>query len=735
MCAAGAPAVAADQPQTSSDSVQSVVVTANRRSESVQNVGGQVTALTGADLANMHAQTFNDFATSVPGLTFQANSPTNNLIAIRGVASSTAELGSAVSVYLDDVPLGASTQFGLGSQSFNFNLFDMDRVEVLNGPQGTLYGANALGGAIKYVTAKPQLGAYAAKVELEGSNTDHGSANGAVRLMVNAPLFGDTAAIRIDGLSEYDSGYTRDPDHNRTHIGQSRTLGGRVSFVDHLTPDVDVRLTAFTQNIAANGLNVAFRGLATHTPTQGPYDQSYVLPQPSDNSVSVYSGELNWNLHWSTLTFISAYQRNHGVYHTDDSGFYDVIMPLYTGSLVTGTFPYDLYVDTNTKKVTEEVRLASPNNKVLEWVVGGYYTRETTDELVDLMNAASPSGNLPAPFSSYPFYGFLPSTYREEAGFGDLTYYFTQNLDVTLGVRYSHQHQNYSSNIWWIGFGPPYGHVYPYTSTSDQGVTTYLVNPRYHLTKDVMLYARASSGFRPGGPNFVLPASFHSPAPSAFNPDRIWNYELGEKGRFFDGRLTLDADIYDIEWKAIQTTQNINGINQLVNAGNARIKGAEASFSLKVAPPLTLSGSAAYTDASLTSTAPVLGVNYTGARLPLSPKTNFALTATYRFDLAPGYSGMASLSDIYVGDRTSGYAHSFTNVLYTMPSYNTVNLNVAVFMPNNMEVNAYAKNLTDTRGQLSANTLNNIFNPATGVPVTLQQPLTVGVVLKFGFGR
>jgi iron complex outermembrane receptor protein len=735
VCAVGAPAVAADAPQASAEAGQVVVVTANRRSESVQNVGGQVTALTGADLANMHAQTFNDFATSVPGLTFQANSPTNNLIAIRGVASSTAELGSAVSVYLDDVPLGASTQFGLGSQSFNFNLFDMDRVEVLNGPQGTLYGANALGGAIKYVTAKPQMGALTAKAEFEGSNTDHGSANGAVRLMVNAPLFGDTAAIRVDGLSEYNSGYTRDPDNNRTHIGQSRALGGRVSFEDHLTPDVDLRVTAFTQNIAANGLNVAFRGLTTHSPTKGPYDQSYVLAQPSDNSVSVYSGELNWNLHWSTLTFVSAYQRNHGTYHTDDSGFYDVIMPLYTGVPATGTFPYDLYVDTNTKKVTEEVRLASPNNKTLEWVVGGYYTRETTDELVDLFNAASPSGNLPAPFSSFPFYGFLPSTYREEAGFGDLTYYFNPKLDVTLGVRYSHQHQNYSSNIWWIGFGPPYGHVYPYSSTSDQGVTTYLVNPRYHLTKDVMLYARASSGFRPGGPNFVLPTSFHSPAPSNFNPDRIWNYELGEKGRFFDGRLTLDADVYDIEWKAIQTTQNINGINQLVNAGNARIKGAEASFSLKVTPPLTVSGSAAYTDANLTSTAPVLGVNYTGARLPLSPKTNFAVTATYRFDLSPGYSGMASLSDVYVGDRTSGYAKSFTNVLYTMPSYNTVNLNLSLYLPNNMELDAYAKNLTDTRGQLSANTLNNVFNPAAGVPVTLQQPLTVGVVMKLAFGR
>ena len=122
--------------------------------------GGGITALGAGDLDRMHASDFNDFATTVPGLSFQSNSPTNNLVAIRGVASSTAELGSAVALYLDDVPVGASTQFGLGSQSFNFNLFDMDRVEVLNGPQGTLYGANALGGAIKYITARPKLGIY-----------------------------------------------------------------------------------------------------------------------------------------------------------------------------------------------------------------------------------------------------------------------------------------------------------------------------------------------------------------------------------------------------------------------------------------------------------------------------------------------------------------------------------------------------------------------------------------------
>lgn len=749
-CAGAARAQSAGGPPSpgaaAAPQVEEVIVTASRRNERVQNVGGEVTALTGRDLSDQNAHSFNDFATSVPGLTFQSNSPTENLIAIRGVASSTAELGSAVSVYLDDVPLGASTQFGLGSQSFNFNLFDMDRVEVLNGPQGTLYGANALGGALKYVTARPQTGVFDAKGEVEGSTTAHGGDNGALRGMVNIPLFGDSAALRIDGLQAFDSGYAQDPDHHRSNVGSAWTSGGRISFDAHVTPDLEVRLSAFTQNIKADGQNVAFRNLVTHAPTQGTYDQSFALSQPEDNSVTLYSGEINWNLHWAKLTSVTGFQRNHGYYQSDDSVFYDFVVPLYVffyapaDYAATAAAPYDLYVDTNTTKFTQELRLASPDNKQLEWVVGAYFTREVTDERVNLLDAASPSGDMPAPFSSYPFAGYLPSTYREIAGFGDVTWYPSSWFDVTLGVRYSQQHQDYSSYLWWIGFGPDpktgvFGNTAYYRSTSDQGVATYLVNPRVHLNKDVMLYARVSSGFRPGGPNFVLPASFASPAPSAFQPDKIWNYELGEKASLLNHRATLDFDVYDIEWSNIQTTQNVNGINQLVNAGNARIQGAETSVSYRVLPPLTLSGSAAYTDAHLTSQAPVLDVLYTGARLPLSPKYNFALNAAYRFDLGPDHPGSLSVSDVWVGDRTSGYAGSFTNILYRMGAYNTVNLNGSIRLTKNVELAAYVKNLFDTQGELGANTLNNAVVPTAGVPVALSQPRTFGLVLKLGLGR
>lgn len=730
-------ASAAANPQTQDQGGpgSEVVVTATRRAETTQKVGGGVTALTGADLSKGHVADLTDFASLVPGLSFQANSPTNNLVAIRGVASSTAELGSAVGVYLDDVPIGSSTQFGLGSQAFNFGTFDLDRVEVLNGPQGTLYGANALGGAIKYVTAPPRLGMYDAQVEAEGSYTEHGSYNDGLRGMVNIPMFGDNAALRIDAIQRYDSGYADDPTHGRTNQGAGTWLGGRISFLAQLTPDLDVRLTYFGQKIKANGVNAGFYNLATSTPQAGPYDQDFAIEQPQRNAVSVFSGVVNWDLHWAKLTSVTAYQDSYGYYQNDVSPFYEVLLPLYTGDFATALSPYDLYVNDNTYKFSQELRLASPDSRPLQWSAGGYYTHETTHELVDLLYSANPSGTLPAPFSSMPFYGYLPSSYEEFAGFGDVTWFFNRWFDLTGGVRYSHQDQTYQSNIWWIGFGPPFGKVYPYSATSSQGVATWLVNPRFHITPDIMLYGKVSSGFRPGGPNFVLPPAFNSPAPSTFQPDTLWNYEVGEKASFLDHRAILDVDAYDIEWRNIQTTDNVNGINQLVNAGNARVRGVEAQGSFRVVPALTIGGSAAYTDARLTTPAPVLDVLYTGARLPLSPRYNFALTGTYNYEISPDYRGYVQVTDAWVGDRTSGYAGSATNVLYKLPAYNTVNLDAALQLKDGLEIDLYLKNVFDTKGQLSANTLNNVFFPTAGVPVMMSLPRTVGTVLKYRFAQ
>lgn len=735
------PAAAA---QPSSTTVETVVVTASRRSETVQNVAGEVSALRSGQLEQMHANSFADFANFVPGLSFASGGPTNNLIAIRGVTTGTTQLGSAIGLYLDDVPLGASTQFGLGFQSFNINAFDLDRVEVLNGPQGTLYGANALGGALRYITAKPNLDSFSAVGEIEGSSTAHGGDNDVLRAMINAPLMDGRVALRVDGVQEYDSGYTQDPTDGRKDVGAGRSLGGRVQLLAQLTPDLDVRLSAFSQRVNGDGADVSFRDPVTHEPTEGAYNQTYALAQPSYSSLNVYSGVVDWDFHWAKLTSISAYQQNDGRYETDLSTFYDTLFGIedyyFGGYGVYDDFtnPYALAVHTTTDKFSQELRLASPDNKHFEWVVGGYFDHETTDESVDLLDAGTPSGVIPTGYTgagSLPFFGYLPSTYQEYAIFADGTYFITDKLDMTVGVRYSDQHQTYQSYISSIllpeAYAPSASTIYHYRSGSDQGVATYLINPRYHITDDVMVYARIASGFRPGGPNFVLPGGT---LPATFQPDTLWNYELGEKSTLLDRKATVNVDVYDIEWSSMQATENVDGINQLVNAGNARVQGAEASFGYRVLPRLTLSGSGAYTDAQLTTTSPVLGVYYKGARLPLSPRYNFALDANYRVPLGDGYAGIIDVSDVWVGDRTDGYAGSLLNPVYKLPAYNTVNVNLALLVPHRLELDVYVKNIFDTQGQVSASTLNNALIADAPVPVELSLPRTVGLVLKATFG-
>src|SRR6185312_13176477 len=206
--------------------LETIVVTATKRREDVQNVAGAVTAITGATLGATHSMGFESFAASVPGLSFQSAGPTSDLVAIRGITTGGAQLSGAIGMYLDEVPIGASSSFGLAFQTFNVNTFDLQRVEVLNGPQGTVYGSNALGGTIKYITEPPDRQRFAASGELEGSSTAHGSGNDGVRAMINIPLLGERAALRIDGLQQFDSGYARDPFNHRDGQGKARTLAG-----------------------------------------------------------------------------------------------------------------------------------------------------------------------------------------------------------------------------------------------------------------------------------------------------------------------------------------------------------------------------------------------------------------------------------------------------------------------------------------------------------------------------
>jgi iron complex outermembrane receptor protein len=698
-----------------------VIVTATRRSESIQNVAGQVTALTSGALAQINARDFNDFAGFVPGLSYSSTGPSTNLLVIRGITTGS-QLSSATGVYLDDIPLGASTSNGIGYQSLNVNVFDLNRVEVLNGPQGTLYGATSLGGTVKYITNSPDLNGFRVEAGVQVSSTEHGGINHAYTGMVNLPFGNGIGAVRIDGYQVYDSGYAKDPVYHRDNQGWDRSEGGRVSLLLQPTDELDIRLTASTQHIPSESADVAFRDPVTRRPTYGTYDQAYPTFQPSNYSLTLYSATIGYDMPWAKLTSISGYQINNGTSSTDDSLIYDAAL----GVLGAGADPWSLYVNTTTKKFTEEVRLASHENNYFQWLVGGYLNNERTDEIVDLFDFANPGGTL---IGLSPFTSYLPSTYREYAAYADGTVFITKQFELGLGVRYSKQRQAYEETVSGLLATGSAAVLTPPVATSDQSVVTYLINPKYHITDDVMVYARAASGFRPGGPNFVLSPGLGNPT---FAPDRLWNYEVGEKSTFLDKRATLDFDIYDILWKDIQVTVNNGGVNQLENAGTARVTGAEMAFNYRVFSALTLGGSAAYTDARLTSSAPVIGVKSPGARLPLSPRYNFALVGTYSFNIVENYSGALNVTDRWVGERLAGFGTPISPQ-YKLASYNVTDLNLSVYAPHGLEYGLFVRNVFDKAGEVSASILANEYNPASPVPVVLTQPRTVGLSAKYKF--
>jgi iron complex outermembrane receptor protein len=704
----------------SSTELAEIIVTATRRSESIQNVPSSITALTANTLEEIKARDLNDFAGFVPGLSFASTGPSTNLLVIRGITTGS-QLSSATGVYLDDIPLGASTSNGVGYQSLNINAFDLNRIEVLNGPQGTLYGATSLGGTIKYIPNSPDLKSFDLNAGVEVSSTEHGHINHAYTGMVNLPI-ADIAAIRIDGYQVYDSGYAKDPIYGRDNQGWARSEGGRFALLLQPTDDLDIQLRASTQHIPSESADVGFRDPKTHEPTYGTYDQAYPTFQPSNYSLTLYSAAINYNTPWAKFSSITGLQTNNGTSYTDNSLTYDAALAAFGAA----GDPWSLYVNTTTKKFTQEFRVASQENTVFQWLAGAFLSNEKTSETVDLFDNANPGGTF---FGLSPFTSFLPSTYREYAAYADGTIFFTKQLELGLGVRYSRQKQAYEETVSGLLATGSAAVLTPPVATSDQSVMTYLINPKFHITDDVMVYARAASGFRPGGPNFVLSPGLGNPT---YAPDRLWSYELGEKATFLDKRATLNFDVYDILWKDIQVTVNVGGVNQLENAGTARVTGAEMAFNYRVLSALTLGGSAAFTDARLTSTPAVIDVTTPGVRLPLSPRFNFALIGTYDVNLPGGYSGAVNVTDRWIGEREAGFGTPISQQ-YTLASYNITDLNFSVRSPNHLEYGLFLRNVFDKAGEVSANIVPLQYNPAAPVQVFLAQPRTVGLSINYKY--
>ncbi len=363
------------------------------------------------------------------------------------------------------------------------------------------------------------------------------------------------------------------------------------------------------------------------------------------------------------------------------------------------------------QKFTKEVRLTSePNNGPLDWLVGGYYTDEK----------ASLRQNLVVALNTPPL-GFLQldSKYRESAAFADVTYHFTPAFDLSLGSRYAENRQNANE------FG-----LASRRAVRRAMCSTWSAAAHYKLDDQTSLYARAAKGYRPGGPN-ALPIGNPAGVPTSFSADSLINYEAGVKSDLFDGSLSLDADVFYIDWSNIQLLTVINNTGVNGNGGGARSEGVEWDAQWRPVDGLTLGWSGAYTDAELTDdTDPVVG-GKSGDPLPWAPKWTSTINADYRFDSHGEWTPYVGGSWRYIGERNSDFQAGGRPL--RLDSYDQADVRVGVDWQQ-WELELYGKNLNNAKGVTAfAASGSSIASKPYAATVALIAPRLLGVVLRAKF--
>jgi outer membrane receptor protein involved in Fe transport len=645
-----------------------VVVTAQKRTERLQDVPVAVSAVSGETLEAVHATSLADYAAYIPSLQVISflGQPGQVNLALRGITTGSTAANQSVAIYVDDVPVGSSSIYaGGGSSGIDLLPYDVERIEVLEGPQGTLYGASALGGLLKYVTRDPDLQRTQFRVGLDASGVFNGTKVGyGGRASLNAPLITDVLGFSLSVSHIYTPGYIDNVATGKRSFNSGVQDTARAALLWAPTPRFSLELSAIYNRAPFNGTGAVSVNSAPDQPVLGRYDSTDVEPDSNNVTTQLYAARLRYDLGWAGLTSVSSYSRMISLSEADGSA---IFYPIFGVNAAFTT-------RSDVKKVTQEVRLASPSHQSLDWVTGIFFTGEdATAGQTGL--ALTPGTNEPDPVFNPLIVTDEPSHFREVAAFGNATYHFGPAWDFSAGLRWSRNEQSVQESAYGSLFGVPASDpaVTPYPDVK-QDKTTWSVSSGYHLTPDHMLYARIATGYRPGGANKIAPD-----APPTFGPDTTTNYELGLKSEWWQKRLLFNLTGFYIDWKDTQVT----GVTPLYltyisNAGAAVSKGAELTTRLMPLRGLTLGLNATYTDAYLTVDAPAMG-GLAGDPLPSTPKLSGSLTLEYEFRMAQDLNGLFDAVTRYVGPRNTAFpGEPSVNGNYRLASYGTLDLSAGV---------------------------------------------------------
>lgn len=713
-------------PQAGAGNDADIVVTAQRRSESLQDVPISITALSGETLAKAGIQDTESLATLTPGLLVQRS--VVGKISIRGVGNENYTISGdpGVAVHSDGVYV-ARAAAGL------FDLFDIERVEVLRGPQGTLYGRNATGGVINVIPNRP-TDKFEARIGGEYGNYNAFRLDG----MVNVPL-GEGLGLRIAALRNSRDGFTV----NANSGARSRGLGqldsknvwavrGQLGY-DGPSP-FSARLSIEYLNDNSNLPAYKYLNRPTALPTADfggganaflpanlrVVNQGFELAIPgttrgvgtdADVFGSTQFGaalHLGYDFGNANLTSITGYRRTKFNWLNDGDG--------------SDVFYVNYIQQDDTEQFSQEVQLTG-GSKQLEWLLGGYYFRETGSSFIAL------------PFTfgaNLPFYIRIDGTAKTDAlaGFGELRWIPTDRLKVTVGARYSHEKRN-AAYRYEINFGPPVTVVNQNLNATFNAFTPRLV-VNYEATDDLNVYASATRGFKSGGFNLLA-------IQPGFAPEKVWTYEAGIKSQFADRRITLNANVFYAKYSDIQVGQIVNLSSVLTNAAKATLKGFEVEMSARPTDAFDLGATVAYLDARYDNfctgdptrpTAPVsVGctaanpIQLGGNRFPRAPEWTLTGTAAYTIPVAEG--GLTLRGDIRYQSKT--FFTQFNRPLISQDGYTLVNARLTWTSGNGRySFGGFVNNLFD-KVYFSEVLESGAFNPQLVAQAYVGAPRTLGI--------
>ncbi len=715
-------AAAAEPPK-----VEEVIVTAGKVGEqALQDIPISITVLDQRRIEQAGIDDFLDYVRTVPGLGFQVKSAAGGRDDIRGGRrfnlrgiESGYDSVPTTAFYLDETPVPVMDP----------KLFDVQRIEVLRGPQGTLYGANSMGGTIRVVMNKPEMNQLDYAGDVSMATTRKGEESYGFDGMVNIPLVEDHVALRAVTFYRNEGGYidrilTPSPSvaaqNVQSDINDERSWGVRLTAGIEVTPRLKITPGVFHQETRVADAGVYepdFQDL-------GIYFMS-LYPEKQSNDFTLYTLEASFAI-TDRLEVVSAssfFESEFFGFEDSTKGFFDFGGDGYGGASYVNAI--------ENERVGQELRLAYKGDR---WrgVLGAFYMDE--DRMFDQYGDTDATGVW---FTYYQTNGE-----RQYALFGEATYDVTDQMHVTAGARWFDGEQDQYTHYVSFLDDPANPYMEEFSGEASADSFSPKVQLSYDFSPDKMAYVSASKGFRPGGPTSLVPATDQCLADLArlgigspkreFGPDTLWNYEIGSKASFAEGRFTANVALYHIDWEEVQQTASLNcGFTFVGNVGAAESRGAELEFWSRPTEALSISGTLGYTDAKFTKTEEAVGVTK-GDRLSLVPKLTGSLAIQYSFAMPTGHESYVRADYQYVDKTLEGSFFDFVR-----PSYDSIDLRLGVGLTETTELSLFVTNLTDERPIMSIN--ENIFYPDEGgvIPppfvrdVSTVRPRTFGVMVRF----